>query len=292
MGISSKELYDKILALNKKLNLKASLSHTHTNIGDMVQANYDPDSDGVFAAAQLNLTSVANIGHDHSGTYAANTDGRLSDSRTPLVHDNTLHSAGYAINTHVHAYAPAISVVNEVPWGVTPTVGIGVNYAREDHTHGTPAAPSGADPWTYLTLGAEFRTPLAAAVNVTGLSFTPAANLKYEIEGSFYVKTATATTSPRPGCAFPTGMAQGIAQVAVTASNTATILGLGHLGDNIQALGTGLPVTTNYYPASLWAMMTAGASPTGVFRVTLASETNGVNVFMGKDSFLKYRTFT
>lgn len=37
---------------------------------------------------------------------------------------------------------PATTVTNETAWGVTPAVGSSTNYAREDHTHGTPAEPS------------------------------------------------------------------------------------------------------------------------------------------------------
>jgi len=41
------------------------------------------------------------------------------------------------------AGTPATTVANETTWGVTPAVGTGTKYAREDHTHGTPAEPSG-----------------------------------------------------------------------------------------------------------------------------------------------------
>lgn len=38
---------------------------------------------------------------------------------------------------------PATTVTDETDWDVTPAVGTSTNYAREDHTHGTPAEPSG-----------------------------------------------------------------------------------------------------------------------------------------------------
>src|ERR1700693_2281660 len=36
--------------------------------------------------------------------------------------------------------APATTVVTEVSPSQSPSVGVSLNYAREDHTHGTPAA--------------------------------------------------------------------------------------------------------------------------------------------------------
>ena len=38
---------------------------------------------------------------------------------------------------------PATTVVSEVSYGQAPSVGTSTNYAREDHTHGTPAGGSG-----------------------------------------------------------------------------------------------------------------------------------------------------
>jgi hypothetical protein len=36
---------------------------------------------------------------------------------------------------------PASSVVTETAFGETPTTGTGTRYARDDHSHGTPANP-------------------------------------------------------------------------------------------------------------------------------------------------------
>lgn len=37
---------------------------------------------------------------------------------------------------------PAVSVTDETTYGITPAVGTGTNYARQDHTHGTMATPT------------------------------------------------------------------------------------------------------------------------------------------------------
>jgi len=41
------------------------------------------------------------------------------------------------------AGTPAATVTNETTWGINPTAGVATAYAREDHTHGTPAQPQG-----------------------------------------------------------------------------------------------------------------------------------------------------
>lgn len=41
---------------------------------------------------------------------------------------------------------PASTVTDETTWGVTPAVGVGTAYARDDHTHGSPAEPVESDP--------------------------------------------------------------------------------------------------------------------------------------------------
>jgi hypothetical protein len=38
---------------------------------------------------------------------------------------------------------PASTVTDETTWGITPAVGSDTEYARQDHTHGTPAEPGG-----------------------------------------------------------------------------------------------------------------------------------------------------
>ena len=47
---------------------------------------------------------------------------------------------------HVHgggsAGTPATTVESETTWGITPAVGSDTEYARQDHTHGSPAQPS------------------------------------------------------------------------------------------------------------------------------------------------------
>jgi len=39
---------------------------------------------------------------------------------------------------------PAVSVTSETTYGISPAVGGNTNYARQDHTHGSPTAPTAA----------------------------------------------------------------------------------------------------------------------------------------------------
>jgi hypothetical protein len=43
---------------------------------------------------------------------------------------------------------PASTVASETGWGITPAVGTSTNFAREDHTHGSPADPGAGSGYT------------------------------------------------------------------------------------------------------------------------------------------------
>lgn len=47
------------------------------------------------------------------------------------------------------AGTPATTVVSETTAGQSPAVGVSTNYAREDHTHGTPAASGSGGPVSF-----------------------------------------------------------------------------------------------------------------------------------------------
>ena len=147
----------------------------------------------------------------------------------------------------------------------------------------------GSDPWTYVKLASDFVTSSSTAVDVTGMNFTPTANQTYEIEGCFMLRTATATVGPRPGCAWPTGMTDGVADLWVTSSATARVSQNGNINASVLCPVGGLPNNTQSWPGRLRVLLRSGASPSGTFRVQLASETNGTNVTMKAQSFLRYR---
>ena len=142
-----------------------------------------------------------------------------------------------------------------------------------------------------LSLAADFTTSSATAVDVTGLSITPTANLRYEINGKFLLRTATTTVGPRPGVAWPTGMTDGVVMLRTTSSATAFLTAIGNISAAVLTAVGGLPTTTGSFPSFLEATLIAGATPSGTFRVQLASETAGTNVIMKAGSFIRYRTY-
>lgn len=149
--------------------------------------------------------------------------------------------------------------------------------------------PAGADPWTYTRLGADFPTSSGSAVNVTGLAFTPAANKTYEFRAALLLRTATATTGPRPGLAWPTGMADGTATIRTPSSATAQTIVTGNINAALLAAVGGLPNTTQSYMAEIFGTVISGAGPSGSVQVQIASETGGTTVTVKAGSWIAHR---
>lgn len=244
------------------------------------------------------LGGKSDTGHNHSGVYApASHDHDASYYTEGEV--NTL-LAGKSDTGHSHAgteqtankgaasgYAP-LDAGTRVP---TANLGSGSatssTYLRGDQTWATPAG--GSDPWTFVKLSGDFTTSLATNETVTGLNFTPAANKTYLVQGIFLLRTATATVGARPGIAWPTGLTDGTARVE--ASNALTTSAIRSWGARTtqNAASTGLATTTDSHHANLEALLIVGASPSGNFQITLASETAATNVTMKAGSFIAYR---
>lgn len=152
--------------------------------------------------------------------------------------------------------------------------------------------PSGADPWIYVVLGSDFTTGSGTAVDVTGLAFTPAANLRYDIEATLFCRATTATVGPRPGIAWPSaGVTDGVARIQAATTTATNVFANGNSIAAFTVLNTGLPNTTQSWVTHMDSklLMTAGAA--GTWRIQLASETAATNVTIKAGSFLRYRTF-
>lgn len=174
--------------------------------------------------------------------------------------------------------------------GLVPASGGGTaNYLRADGIWTPPPAGS-ADPWTAVKLAADFSVNVTADTDVTGLSFTPAANKTYLVLGYFIVKTSVATTGPRPGLRWPTaGVVQNAARIEAPNSATASALRFAGSTAVANAASTGLADASNGWFAKCEAVLVTGAAPSGKLQATLASEVAGSAVNMLAGSFLLYR---
>lgn len=219
--------------------------------------------DGVAAGATANASDAALRDRStHTGTQAASTISDFSE----------------AVDDRVSALLVAGA-------GVTLTYNDAANTL-------TVAASGGADPWTYVVLGADFVTNSATAVAITGMAFTPDPNTRYEFEALLLCRTATTTVGPRPGIAWPTPtQVDGVAYGQITSAAGSNVFQNGHMAAAFLMPVGGLPDTTNSWPARIKGNIITGGTVTLGLRLQLASETAGTNVTVRAGSFLKYRTY-
>lgn len=287
-----------------------------------------PLGDQADLADSLSGKASASHGHapsDVSGTAIIDGDTRLTDARTPVSHPHTEADvtglvsdlAGKAAASHGHAESDVTNLVSDLAGKAAAAHDHDSDYAALGHGHaqlhdrqhsitdladhsfpggttflradGEFAAPGGgSDPWTVVKLANDFTVNVTANTNVTGLLFTPAAGKTYIVYGAFLLGTGTATVGARPGIAWPT-VADGGARVDAPNSLTTAAMRIWGARTTQNAASTGLADTTNSHYAKLEALIVAGASPSGNFLVTLASETAGTTVTMKAGSYLMYR---
>lgn len=253
--------------LDSALSGKAASSHTH----DYAASSHTHD---YSASGHNHDASYSALGHSHD--YAASGHN----------HAGVYEPANANIQTHVgSAHAPSNAQKNS---DITKAeIEAKLTGELTSHSHS-----GGSDPWTYVVLGSDFTISTTANNVVTGLAFAPSANAQYHIEGYYLLRTATATTGARPGIAWPGGYADGASYTQAPNSATALAMQNGNpVTGTANAASTGLPVINRSYAGQMQAILIMGASPTGNFQVTLASETGAVNVTMKAGSFIRYRTY-
>lgn len=74
----------------------------------------------------------------------ANTGVNEIHAGTNITIDNSNPQNPIISSTGGSSLTPATTVVSETSAGQSPIVGVSTNYAREDHSHGTPAAGAGS----------------------------------------------------------------------------------------------------------------------------------------------------
>lgn len=152
--------------------------------------------------------------------------------------------------------------------------------------------PPGPDLWTYLKLASDQDVSTATWADLTGLTFTPAANTDYDVEWCLKCQTPTATVGARQGAAWGTGYQNGIVGLRTPASLTTETMvhqTMGTSAGTAQAAVGGLPVVNTPYGHRGAATFRSGAVPTA-FRLQMASETAGTAIRTKAGSWLKYRT--
>ena len=251
------------------------IGHTHpkADIPDFAHNHAQGDITNLVG----DLAGKAASSHTHAESDVTNLTTDLAAKETTANKGAANGYAGLGANSRV----PTAQLGSGTPDATT--------FLRGDQTYAAPAG--GSDPWTYVRLASDFTTTSATAVDVTGMSLTPAANLRYQIEGLFLLRTATATVGPRPGCAWPTGMTDGVAMIDMTSAAGTRVLQNGNINAAVLAPVGGLPNTTQSWPASIYTTLLAGATPSGTFRIQLASETAGTTVTMKAGSWFRWRTF-
>lgn len=146
------------------------------------------------------------------------------------------------------------------------------------------------DKWTYIKLASDFTTSSATAVDVTGMSFTPEANKTYVIESQQLMRSATSTIAPRIGVDWPSGASDGAIEIKSAIGSTGRVIAFGNPSAAVQCLNTSVGDTTGSWMSNFFATLIMGGSPSGTFKMQLASETGGTNVTLRAGTWLRYRT--
>lgn len=216
-------------------------------------------------------------GNGATAIYFNGTHSGLNNKWNGYVRNNYVlgcaHDFVYGPNNRI----PGLKIVNHESLVVE-------NSYRLQHVDESEA-------WTYAILGTDFTTTNATATAVSDLSFVPEADAVYEIEGQFMVRTATATTGPRPGIAWPTGMSDGVGALQMSGGTgfAATIPRYGDISAPIALLTTDVANNTGSFPCQMKATLVSGATPSGSFQITLETEIAGTVATMRTGSWIKYR---
>jgi hypothetical protein len=233
------------------------------------------------------LDAKAGSTHSHAQSDVTNLVTDLAaKASTSHNHDSAYEAKNSNIQTHIaSAHAPSDAQKNsditkaEIEAVLTGTI--------SSHSH----SGGGSDPWTYVKLGSDFSITTAAFGDVTGMAFTPAANTDYAFEIFLMCRTATTTTGPRPGIVWPGGTSDGAVTSDMTTTATARLIQNGNPAASVQHAVGGLNNTTRSWPCTFIGVFRMGASPSGDFKLQLASETEGTSVTIKAGSYIRYRTY-
>ena len=299
----------------------APVSHQHQGTDITSQVSDSDKVDGQHAS------DFASASHNHSGIYAPISHQHAGTDITSIVDNSDkldgYHSSDFATATHNHDsdYAPISkgvtngdnhdhaggdgAAITENAISLSDVTTDDVSTSKHGFCPKLPddsskflngigvwAVPSGGgsgfDPWAIVVLSSDFSTNKTTAQAVTDFNFTPGAGKMYIIYGAFLLRTDNTAYGARPGINFPSGVSGGARVDAPNSAAGAAIRIWGTIGTAGQkANSTGLPDTANQWYSRMEALLITGASPSGKFQITLASE-NGT-VYMDIGSYFMYR---
>lgn len=275
-------------ALTASVTLSLSATPSTAHVGVAVSGQL------TAAGSPITATGTVTIGMQTS-SVTAGTYGNTT--AVPVVTFNQFGQATAASNVAINFPAGgATALVVQDEGNVQGTVSV-VNFAGSGVTAAatggtalvTINAGGGADPWTYAILGSQFRTTFTAA-QLIGLGFVPAANTRYEFEFHIWTRAQAATTGPRVGIAWPTGLTDGVGSIEAASSGTAKVIANGNINGPIICLNTGLANSTQSHPTFGWGSFRA-STPTGTMQLTLQSEIGASTVMAEVSSFLRWRSY-
>lgn len=149
----------------------------------------------------------------------------------------------------------------------------------------------GSDPWTRVGLASDFTNATVTFNDITGFTFTPAANANWTIEAEILLQTPLTTNLPRLGV-----IASGQSYYAVDIEYQTTATAKGYTegwqttGSTTQAAAGTAPVQGQPFLAKVLIKGRSGASP-GAVKLQLACETAAANGAIAKrGSEFRYRS--
>ena len=146
------------------------------------------------------------------------------------------------------------------------------------------------DMWTTVVLGTDFTTTqdVSPPANVTGWTFTPAANKSYLIEAFMLVVANSTATGIRPGATVPTGVECGMTIEVPSGASGFYVRNVWGDGTLPSAATASANLTPHFARAQ--GLLVAGATPGGDFHIHLATETiTTTSATIKAGSFFRYR---
>lgn len=177
---------------------------------------------------------------------------------------------------------------------ISPTNGQVLAYDSTNDWWENATASGGSDPWTTLVLASQADSTSTTPANLTGMTFTPAANKTYLWEFYGFIKSTTPTNAARVGLVLPTTdcvAAANLYQPNGSAGTNTTTANLLHFVDTVGGGTVSAGQTTsNWALVYMYGLVKTGASPSGSVQVQLSSEANALGTqSIGAGSFLRYR---